>query len=490
MDGAEVEAELQREGIELAPGALLTSARIVTSGDVTQTKAYREGRVFIQDEASQLVAALVGKGSRLLDCCAAPGSKTAAIAARNPAAEIIAVELHPHRAELLRRRVRAANVQVITADALQLTLRGGFDRVLADVPCSGTGTLARNPEIKWRLKPADLGELHAKQVAILRAALQQLAPGGRAVYSTCSLEPEENQAVVEEVLQNDSRFTLLDCRAELEALQEQRRTRNPRSRLAARWKVSAHDSRCAPLRRLLRRPHRTPKLIANYRELALSRHFQVHSLPFLHPLPRSRNVFTTIRDARGQGLRRVGIAFSGRLTRDTARLQPSPDDRIHCLIFRSPPEIGHDVRLAVLARRDQHAHLGRRHIHSIRRRTLRHDLVRCRVRQARDRHRSHLESATADIDLGRALAVSSEVRNLSRAAAPCFQPRVHASRAAPARPAPAPATEFVPPEYLRCKTGRPLRTPGRWTPARFLRRAESCRPPWEPSSVARESQTA
>ena len=145
IDGAEVEAELQSEGIELAPGALLTSARIVTNGDVTQTRAYREGRVFIQDEASQLVAALVGTGSRLLDCCAAPGSKTAAIASRNPNAEIVAAELHPHRAELLRQRVRAANVQVITADALNLSLQGGFDRVLADVPCSGTGTLGAQP---------------------------------------------------------------------------------------------------------------------------------------------------------------------------------------------------------------------------------------------------------------------------------------------------------------------------------------------------------
>ena len=218
IDGAEVEAEIRGEGVELASGALLTSARVVTNGDVTQTRAYKEGRVFIQDEASQLVAALVGKGSRLLDCCAAPGSKTAAIASRNPKAEIVAVELHPHRSELLRRRVRAANVEVITADALELPLPGGFDRVLADVPCSGTGTLARNPEIKWRLKPEVLNDLHAKQVAIVRAALQQLAPGGRAVYSTCSLEPKENQAVVEEVLQGDSKFNLLDCRIELQRL--------------------------------------------------------------------------------------------------------------------------------------------------------------------------------------------------------------------------------------------------------------------------------
>jgi 16S rRNA (cytosine967-C5)-methyltransferase len=122
---------------------------------------------------------------------------------------------------LLRQRVRAKNVQVMTADILSFPPDGRFDRALADVPCSGTGTLARNPEIKWRLKPSDLAELHAKQAGILRAALQQVALGGRAVYSTCSLEPEENQAVVEEVLGGDSRFGLVDCRGELERLRDE-----------------------------------------------------------------------------------------------------------------------------------------------------------------------------------------------------------------------------------------------------------------------------
>ena len=218
---ADAAQEVEDEGIQLAPADLLTSARTITGGDVTQTRAYREGRVFIQDEGSQLVGLLVGTGTRLLDCCAAPGGKTAVLAARNPTAEIIAAELHPHRAELLRQRVRATNVQVITAHALHLPLHGGFDRVLADVPCSGTGTLARNPEIKWRLKPDDLHDLHAKQVAILSAALQQLSPGGRAVYSTCSLEPEENEAVVDDVLRGGQEFELLDCRAELERLRSE-----------------------------------------------------------------------------------------------------------------------------------------------------------------------------------------------------------------------------------------------------------------------------
>lgn len=218
LDDPELEAELKDEGIELAPGALVTGARIVVAGDITHTRAVREGRIFIQDEASQLVALLVGTGSRLLDCCAAPGGKTAALAVRNPTAQIIAAELHAHRAELLRKRVSAPNVQVVQADAITFQSDSNFDRVLADVPCSGTGTLARNPEIKWRLKPEDLADLHQRQVAILRAALRQLTPGGRAVYSTCSLEREECEAVIEEVLRDASGYELIDCREELEGL--------------------------------------------------------------------------------------------------------------------------------------------------------------------------------------------------------------------------------------------------------------------------------
>jgi 16S rRNA (cytosine967-C5)-methyltransferase len=215
------EAELIGEEIDLSPGAILASARRLASdvSDLTRTAAFRDGRVVIQDEGSQLVALIVGTGSRLLDCCAAPGGKTALLASRNPTAEILAVELHPHRANLLRKRVRAANVKVIQADALQLPVEGQFDRVLADVPCSGTGTLARNPEIKWRLTPEDFDELHTKQVAILRAALERLAPGGHAVYSTCSLEREEDEAVVEEILTDTpDKFRLLDMRDELQRL--------------------------------------------------------------------------------------------------------------------------------------------------------------------------------------------------------------------------------------------------------------------------------
>ncbi len=182
------EAELRRDGIELAPGQLLASARRVRAGSVSRTRAFAEGRLAIQDEASQLVALLVGKGARILDCCAAPGGKTRVLAERNPKASIVALELHAHRARLLRKLVPAGNVEVINADVLDFTASSSFDRVLADVPCSGTGTLAHNPEIKWRLQPGDLADLQGRQLAILRAAMHRVAAGGRLVYSTCSLE--------------------------------------------------------------------------------------------------------------------------------------------------------------------------------------------------------------------------------------------------------------------------------------------------------------
>lgn len=214
------EQELRQAGIELSPGAFLADARRLQRGDVTRTAAFREGRVVVQDEASQLVAALVGRGQRLLDCCAAPGGKAAILADRNPDAKVVAAELHPQRARLLRRLVTAENVQVIAANAVQLPVSGEFDRALADVPCSGTGTLARNPEIKWRLQPEDLANLHARQLAIARAAVARLAPGGRLVYSTCSLEREENRAMVEELMATVSGIRLLDCRSELQAMRE------------------------------------------------------------------------------------------------------------------------------------------------------------------------------------------------------------------------------------------------------------------------------
>jgi 16S rRNA (cytosine967-C5)-methyltransferase len=214
------EALLAGEGIQLSSGALMATARVVMSGDLTATQLFRDSKIAIQDEGSQLVAALVGEGRRILDCCAAPGGKTAAMAARLPEAGIVATELHSHRATLLRRLAPQSNVEVVTADALALPYGADFDRVLADVPCSGTGTLARNPEIKWKLKPEDLLDLQSRQIAILRAAMQHVSSGGRLVYSTCSLEPEENEQVIAACLPANSEFTLVPVRTELQRLWE------------------------------------------------------------------------------------------------------------------------------------------------------------------------------------------------------------------------------------------------------------------------------
>jgi 16S rRNA (cytosine967-C5)-methyltransferase len=214
------DTELAAAGVQLSPGRLLSSARRVIAGDVTGTRAYQEGRVSIQDEASQLVALLAGRGERILDCCAAPGSKTALLARRNPRAKVFATELHSHRARLLQSLSRASNVHVVAADARQLPFSCAFDSILADVPCSGTGTLARNPEIKWRLKTEDLNDLQSRQVAILKSALAQLAVGGRLVYSTCSLEREENEAVVDAALDGTVEFKVSDLKGELDQLRQ------------------------------------------------------------------------------------------------------------------------------------------------------------------------------------------------------------------------------------------------------------------------------
>ena len=214
----DAEEKLREAGIRIAPGELLTSARRLVSGDLAHSAAFREHHVAVQDEASQLVAALVGRGRRILDCCAAPGGKTAAIAARNPGSEIVAVELHEHRARALKQRLGAMPVTVVTGDVARMEFAEKFDCVLADVPCSGTGTLAANPEIKWRLRAEDLRGLQDLQVSILRSAVAALAPGGRLVYSTCSLEPEEGEDVVEQVLCGLEAVSVVECEGVLEEL--------------------------------------------------------------------------------------------------------------------------------------------------------------------------------------------------------------------------------------------------------------------------------
>jgi 16S rRNA (cytosine967-C5)-methyltransferase len=211
LSAPEVETELTADGIALEPGLLLTAARLVLSGDVAATASYMEGRTRIQEEGSQLIAELAGHGVRILDCCAAPGGKTLILAERSPGSRVVAWEVNPARLKAMRQRLADLNnseltsrIELLEADATQLHADRAtdqtYDVVLADVPCSGTGTLGRNPEIRHRLQESDLARHHERQVAILRGALNAASASGRVVYSTCSLEPEENESVVAEVL--------------------------------------------------------------------------------------------------------------------------------------------------------------------------------------------------------------------------------------------------------------------------------------------------
>ena len=214
----DLRAELEREEVVVDPGRLVRDAFVGKSGDVTRTLAFRERRLTIQDEASQLVALLVGNGYAILDCCAAPGGKTRILREQNPYSRIVALELHARRAALLKRLLSAPQVHVVAADARTMPLAKSFDRVLVDAPCSGTGTLARNPEIKWRLRAEDITRLQRYQLEILVAAMKQVVPGGRIVYSTCSLEPEENEDVVVEALAAGPSFRVVKCEQELDSL--------------------------------------------------------------------------------------------------------------------------------------------------------------------------------------------------------------------------------------------------------------------------------
>lgn len=214
----DADAELGAHGIALSPGQVLTAARNVVAGDIMGIAALRDGRIRLQDEGSQLVAELAPRGETILDCCAAPGGKTLILAERNPDAKIVACESSPQRMAQLRERLAAGGgrVECRLADVTALEDTSVYDVVLVDVPCSGTGTLGRNPEIRHRLLPADLPRQAERQRAILHAALRAARPGGKIIYSTCSLEPEENEEVVAAVLaeREDARVVPLQARIE------------------------------------------------------------------------------------------------------------------------------------------------------------------------------------------------------------------------------------------------------------------------------------
>jgi len=185
-------------------------------GNPALDPAFLEGRFTVQDEASQLVVALLDPrpGEHVLDACAAPGGKTGAIAERlGGRGEVVAIDRHPRRLDLVRRHVRRlglSDVRCVARDAARpladLGSREHFDRVLVDAPCSGLGTLRRNPDARWRVGADDPARLAEIQRTILRNAATRVRAGGALVYSTCTLLPEENEQVIEAFLAESPDF--------------------------------------------------------------------------------------------------------------------------------------------------------------------------------------------------------------------------------------------------------------------------------------------
>ena len=171
--------------------------------------AFRNGFFTVQDEASQAVIDLLDPqpGDIVLDACAAPGTKATAIAERvQETGHVIAVDKHERRLALAGRDARRLGLQNIELRCLDTTRQldelGAikFDRVLIDAPCSGLGTIRRNPDARWRVKAEDPSRLAEIQKLLLKEGIDRLKPGGVLVYSTCTLEPEENDHVVDAVL--------------------------------------------------------------------------------------------------------------------------------------------------------------------------------------------------------------------------------------------------------------------------------------------------
>jgi 16S rRNA (cytosine967-C5)-methyltransferase len=235
-----VEGDQEPEGVETEAGHFLSAARRLVRGDLGRSVPVRDGRVRVQDEGSQLVAEVLAAQAnfvsagpaaplRVLDTCAAPGGKTAILAERLAGAEITAVDVSRSRVLAVRgpggtgrtlRESGPGRVHWEVADVTKMELKPEWDLVLCDVPCSGTGTMARNPEIRLRVKQEDLARQHRRQVAILRAGLEGLKPGGRLVYSTCSLEAEENEEVVAEALGATTGFRVVPVEGILDRLGE------------------------------------------------------------------------------------------------------------------------------------------------------------------------------------------------------------------------------------------------------------------------------
>ena len=204
-DVGRIRERLRAAGLDGEPSPWAPLALTLSSAAAGSHPEIVSGRLAVVDVAAQAMCELVEPADVVVDLAAAPGGKTRTLLARGRARRVVALERNPTRARRLAEGLRAAGrreeVLVVRADSSRPPVRRGTARsILLDAPCSGTGTLRKNPEIRWRLSPDDLPALARVQRALLEAALDLCAPGGSVVYVTCSMEPEENEAVVGAVL--------------------------------------------------------------------------------------------------------------------------------------------------------------------------------------------------------------------------------------------------------------------------------------------------
>ncbi len=204
-------AELLRgEGVETEPSRLSSQGLIVRSGNALRSAAFASGEFYIQDEVAQLAANLPvpRAGERVLDVAAAPGGKGLALLAAEPSVRLVAADVAlPRLATLVGNHHRLHSTAAFVAAAADPSpFTSAFDRVIVDYPCTGTGTLRKHPELKWRWSEAELARLAAQALRLLVGAAVAVAPGGLLVAISCSLEPEENELVGEQFLRLDPRF--------------------------------------------------------------------------------------------------------------------------------------------------------------------------------------------------------------------------------------------------------------------------------------------
>jgi len=221
-------AQLRASGLEAAPTPHAPAGlRLAGKPAINRHALFKQGAVEVQDEGSQLLACLLAprRGEMVADYCAGAGGKTLAIAMlMRGTGRLYAMDVSAKRlAELAPRAARAGVTSVHPlvlsgeGDARAKRLAGKMDRVLVDAPCSGFGTLRRNPDLKWRHGPQAIVELAAKQAAILASAARLVKPGGRLVYATCSILPEENEAIADAFAAAHAEFAPLSCRELLAA---------------------------------------------------------------------------------------------------------------------------------------------------------------------------------------------------------------------------------------------------------------------------------